>query len=149
MKSITDRAIDEAVLHGMVLGTWAAFRLVKSRSRRFRNAIDSFDATYQFRAGSTGRRLIFSGGRISTRMGFSPSPDYELVLIDPLGALRQLFKNPDDMIRLLMENKIDQRGNNYYLFKYGYLLGLCERFFRESIEKYTPSSIMRRIRDEG
>ncbi len=149
MKSIADRALDEAILHGMVIGTWAAFRLVKLRSRRFRNAVDSFEATYQFRTASAGRTLIFSGGRITTRRGFSPSPDYEIVLLDPRGAFRQLFKNPDDMIRLLMENKIDQRGNNYYLFKYGYLLGLCERFLRESIEKYTPSSIMRRIRDEG
>jgi len=140
MKPGLERVRDGAILHGMVIGIWAVFKLVKLRSGRFRKAVEAFDATYQFRTGAIGRRLVFSAGRIRTTRGLVPSPDYELVLIDPPGVLKRLYKNPNDLIKLLMENKIDQLGNNYFLFKFGYLVGLCERWFRELIEKLAPGS---------
>jgi hypothetical protein len=131
MKPARKKILDAVILHGVVLGSWLIFRLVKLRSIRFQKALENFNATYQFRTGSMGRLLIFSDGNIATRRGIVPEPDYELVLLDPLGVLKRLAKNPDDVIKLLMENKIDQRGNNYYLFKFGYLLGLCQRWFQE------------------
>jgi hypothetical protein len=149
MKSAREKVVDAAILHGLVIVIWAVFNLVRLRSERFRQALDRFQATYQFRAGTRARRLIFSAGRIATRGGPVPSPDYELILLDPWGVLRQLLKNPNDLIRLLMENKIDQHGNNYFLFKFGYLLGLCERWFREAMEKLAPGSKKKWINDPG
>jgi len=116
---------------------------------RFRKALERFDATYQFRTGPITRRLIFADGCIRTRRGLDPSSDYEIVLLDPPGVVRRILKNPDNLIKLLMENKIDQRGNNYYLFKFGYLLGLCDRYFQELIEKHTfliPLKIRQRMK---
>jgi len=125
------KARNALIVHAMVIGIWLVFHLVKSRSARFRKALEQFNAIYQFRTGDTGRRLIFSDGRIKIRAGIISAPDYELVLLDPPGVLKRLYKNPDDVIKLLMENKIDQRGNNFYLFKLGYLVGLCQRWFQE------------------
>lgn len=138
MKKRLNNAINAAIVHGMVMGNWAIFELVRHGEPRFQKSLEDFEAVYQFRAGKSGRRLIFAKGRIKNRSGVCDLPDYELVLIDPPGVLKGLVKNPDDMIRLLMENRIDQRGNNYYLFKYGYLLGLCDDYVRGLIENMTP-----------
>jgi len=145
MKTARKKILDAIILHGIVIGSWLVFMLVKRRSSRFRKALENFNATYQFRAGKMGRLLIFSDGRIFTRRGIVPNPDYELDLIDPAGVLKRLTKNPDDLIKLLMENKIDQRGNNFYLFKFGYLLGLCQRWFQELRERVRPHSSKTRI----
>ena len=134
---------DAAIVHGLVLGCAAMFGWVNLRYERFRCALDGFDAVYQFRAGSAVRRLIFSGGRIRTRLGAAEEPDYELALIEPVGVVRCLVNNPDDMIKLLMENKIDQQGNNFYLFKFGYLLGLCDRYFQEVRQTGVPDFFKR------
>ena len=140
MKPVFEKIERAAILHGMVVGCWLLFKLFGLRYRRFRKAMEEFDAVYQFRTGSSARLLIFSKGCIKTRRGVVPLPDYELVLLDPAGVLERLLKNPDDMIKLLMENKIDQRGNIYYFFKFGYFLGLCQRCFRELLERFTPGS---------
>lgn len=140
MKAMYGKFINAAIIHGMGIGSWLIFTLVKLRYSRLKKALENFNAVYQFRAGSTGRLLIFSDGRITTRSGIVKAPDYELDLIDPPGVLKRLLKNPDDVIKLLMENKIDQRGNNFYLFKYGYLLGLCQRYFQELTESAGPDS---------
>ncbi len=140
MKRAREKILDAVILHGVVIGSWLVLRLVKRRSRRLQKALENFRAIYQFRTGATGRLLIFSDGRITTRRGIVPEPDYEIDLIDPLGVLKRLAKNPDDVIKLLMENKIDQRGNNFYLFKFGYLLGLCQRWFQELWERISPHS---------
>lgn len=131
MKSPLKMIVDGAVVHGMVMGTAALFDLVRRADPRFRKALEGFDATYQFRTGGTAHRLIFDHGRIRTRPGRTSSPDYELNLLDPVGVVRRLVEDPNKTINLLMENKIDQRGNNYYLFKYGYLMGLADRWVKE------------------
>lgn len=135
MQPVLTKTRDAAILHAMVVGNWALFRLVKLGDGRFKKAVTDFEATYQFRTRHAGRTLTFSGGRLSTRNGIASDADYELVLVDPPGVVKRMIENPDDMIKLLMENKIDQRGNNYFLFRYGYLLGLCDRFFREQLAR--------------
>ena len=137
---------DKILVHGMVIGTCAVFELVRRRYPRFGRALESFEATYQFRAGSSKsaacRCLVFTSGRVKTRHGFTTTADYEIVLLDPAAVVKQLLDNPNDMLRLLLENKIDQYGNNYYLFKYGYLWGLCSRYFSDLAQ----SAAMSRIR---
>lgn len=137
MKTITTGIRDSAVLHGIVLGSWAAFRLTGLMSGRFRRAVERFDAVYRFRVGDAARCLVFDQGRIRVRSGSSALiPDYELVLIDPAGVLQSMRKDPNDTLKLLLENKIDQKGNNYYLFKYGYLWGLCIRLLQDFHQRF-------------
>ena len=137
------------MVHAMVIAIAMVFHLVNSRSSRFRKALEKFDAIYQFRTGDTGRRLIFLDGHIKIRAGLVPAPDYELVLLDPPGVLKRLYKNPDDVIKLLMENKIDQRGNNFYLFKFGYLFGLCQRWFQELMGRAGPQPSKNQLSRDG
>lgn len=125
--------VQAAGLHGALLATWGIFEGVRLRDDRFRRALESFDATYQFRFDSTVGRLVFSGGRVRFRPGEAPSPECEVVLIDPVGALRLMRREPGNMLQLLLENKIDHRGNQFYLFKFGFLLGLCRRHVTESL----------------
>jgi len=147
LKSVRQKALDAAILNVMVVGIRGMFGLVNLRSPRFREALKGFDATYRFRAGSSARRLVFADGRIGAPRGEGPAPDYELILLDPAGVVKRMYENPDDMIKLLMENKIDQSGNNFYLFKFGYLLGLCERYFRDLAGSVRPDFFRQRKAD--
>lgn len=131
METLATRAQHAALLHGSVIGTWLVFKLARRLDPRMKKATKTFEATYQFRSGSAVRRLIFTGGRVTTRRGAVADPDYELVLLDPPAVIRQLAEDPNDVLRLLMDNKVRQRGNMYYLFRYGYLWGLCRRYATE------------------
>ncbi len=117
---------DSFLLHITIISIALIFRIFHLISRRFRNATDSFDSIYQFRSGHSVRRLIFSNNRIATRSGPCPSPDFEIHFIDLLGTLAYIAKYPNDPITLIMENKIVQIGNLYYLYRFGYYCGLCE-----------------------
>ncbi len=129
MKSfLAPKTLSSAVLlHLFVAGVRLVFAVARWTNPRFRRAITSFEATYQFRAGPSTRRLVFRDGRVRTGRGACASPEYEVVFLDLPGALRIMISEPDNPLRLLTENKIEQSGNNYYLFKFGYLCGLCER----------------------
>jgi len=130
MLDIDARVRDAAILHGLVVGICGAFELARACDGRFRRAIEDFDALYQFRAGAEGRWLRFRSGRLKTGRGVLSEADYELVLLDPVGvSKRVLEKRPNDMLQLLLENKLEQRRNIFYLFKLGYLAGLCTRRF--------------------
>lgn len=132
MERFRDRVRDRLMLHGGVLGLWLLVEVTRRRNVRLRRALAGFCACYQFRArGGSARRLIFGGGRARTLAGAIPAPDYEICLLDPPGILRQLARDPDDVLRLLLEGKIDQRGNPYYLFKLGYLISLCQGSARQ------------------
>jgi hypothetical protein len=125
-----ERALTDAcVIHGIGVGSWALFELFGRRFERFRGALDGFEATYQFRAGSACRRLVFADGHVTTRRGAVAAPEYELELLDPVAVVRCVAADPNDVLRLLMENRIEQRGNNYYLFQLGYLMGLCQHLW--------------------
>ena len=124
---------DALLLHLVVAGIRTVFAVARWTNPKFRKAIASFEATYQFRAGPSTRRLVFQDGRISTHRGACPAPEYEVVFIDLPGALRIMSKEPNNPLRLLSQKKIEQRGNNYYLFKLGYLFGLCERQLRDLV----------------
>ncbi|MBN2295040.1 MAG: hypothetical protein JXM70_21605 [Pirellulales bacterium] len=137
MKSIGIRIVDAVVLHLSVIGSWAIIEIVRRRYGRLQRAIQSFEATYQFTAGSAVRSLTFSKGHVETKYGPVTSPDYELILLDPLAVARQIAINPNDIFKLMVENKIEQRGNNYFLFRYGYLLGLSRRYFEDLLTAIT------------
>ena len=131
MAAIVRSFRDGLMIHAAVFGLGLLLEVLRRRDARIQRALTNFSACYQFRTPhGAARRLIFAGGRARTRAGLADAPDYEVVLLDPPAVVEQLARDPDDVVRLLLENKIDQRGNPYYLFKLGYLMGLCERRLR-------------------
>jgi len=131
MGSIGVQLRDRLMIHAGVFGLGLLLEVTRRHDARLQRALNGFSACYQFcTPGGAARRLIFEGGRARSRAGRDPAPDYEVVLLDPLAVVGQLARDPDDVVRLLLEGKIDQRGNPYYLFKLGYLLALCERRLR-------------------
>lgn len=125
------------VLPAVARGLAWTLTIARRLEPRLERALAGYDAVYELRAGKTARRLVFSAGRITT--GPAPTegtatdgepdyqPDYEIVFFDLMGALRHLARHPDDVLTLLFENRIEQRGNVYYLFRLGYLLALVQQ----------------------
>jgi hypothetical protein len=121
-----DAIREQALLHGLVIGLASALELGRHLDERLHSAIASFDACYQFRAGEAARQLVFSDGRVRTFRGRCESPDFEVTFLELACSLDRLRGGPQHVFRLLLENKIDQRGNKHYLFRLGYLIGLCD-----------------------
>jgi hypothetical protein len=118
-----------SLAHGLTL----LFVAANKRDERFRRAIADFEATYQFRVGSSAQQVHFDHGQVWTS---APSeiqePDFEIVILDIYEAVKLISREPENVLRLLMENRIEQRGNKYFLFRFGYLCGLTEKWLRKS-----------------
>lgn len=128
------RLAQAALFHASVLGLWAMFNCFRLFDMRFRKSVESFAAQYQFRMSSCARTLVFRGGRIRTRRGTVQNPDYVIRILDPPGLLRSVRDSRVDPISLVMENKISQSGNLFFLYRFGYLLGLCEARLDSGLE---------------
>lgn len=118
-------------LHGAVAGLAAALRVARVANPRVKRSVEDFCATYQFVSGNSVRRLVFENGKIRSRRGRADNPDYEVTIHDLPGAVRILKEEPNNLLRLMVANKIDQTGNTWYLFRLGYLAGLMERQARD------------------
>lgn len=133
---IVRRTAEIALLHVFVIDLAVVFSLMRRHDKRFARAVSDYRAVYQFVVGRSVRRLIIDNGQFRTRRGKGSKVDYEIVFLDLLGALRQLSQQPNDVLQLLLQNKIDKSGNNYYLFRFGYLCGLCESHLRASMRRF-------------
>lgn len=131
MRIRLERLKQAALFHLLLFGLRWAFLLTRLREARFRKAISSLKATYQFRSGKEARQLIFDQGRITTRRGIADRPDYLVTFVDLARALKTIKEEPNNVFKLLMENMVRQEGNTYYLFLLGYLLSLSEGQLRE------------------
>ncbi len=88
--------------------------------------------------GRAARRLIFRSGKIQTRGGPGPEPEYEVTFIDMPNMVRKMIQEPNNVLWRMAENKIIPSGNNYYLLQFGYLSGLCERYIRDLSARFRP-----------
>lgn len=123
---------NQFLLQGFVLTLLAVFRAAWLMDPRFRKAVRSFRATYVFHSGDAAGQLVFKPGG---RFHFSPRPasgreDYRVDFLDLPAAVERMAEDPNDVIRLLLENRVDASGNVYYLFHFGYLCELCRPYFR-------------------
>jgi hypothetical protein len=123
MKDIKEKLIFFALIYGM----WLLFGIMKRVSHPMGRTLADLSAVYCFRSKYSVRQMVFDRGKILIREKWRDQPDFELTFIDLPGAVSLLKDHPGDMIRLLLENKIHKRGNMYFLFKLGYLFGLCQR----------------------
>lgn len=121
----------DLAVFGLVGGLGVLFAAANKRDDRFREAIATFEATYQFRMGRWTRQLHFERGKVWTS-GRIVEPDFEIVILDLYEAVKLISQEPENVLRLLMENRIQQRGNKYFLFRFGYLCGLTENWLRKS-----------------
>ena len=115
----------------LIYGVWLLFNIMKRISPPMGRTLADFSAVYGFRSNYAVRQMVFDRGKIRIRQKWQDQPDFELTFIDFPGAVSLLRQHPGDMIRLLLENKIHKQGNIYFLFKLGYLFGLCQRVLTE------------------
>lgn len=134
--TIVRRTIEAALLHVFVVDLAVMFSIMRRRDERFAHAVSDYRAVYRFVSGRSARRLIIDHGRIKTGWGKGAAADYEIVFIDFFGALRHLSRQPNDVLQLLLQNKIGKSGNNFHLFRLGYLCGLCESRLRTSMRRF-------------
>jgi len=120
------RAAEGAQLHALVVGLALLFAWMQRAEPRFRRALAGFDATYLFRYGTAARQLVFSKGKVLSRRGSGLNPDFTLTFVDLPGALRHLAARPHDVLQLMIDNRIRQSGNKFFIFKLGYLAALTE-----------------------
>jgi hypothetical protein len=132
---LLQRLMQGAVLHLLLMAVALLFKIFRLLDKRFSRAVKGYEAVYVFRTPSSSRSMIFDHGRIRTRRGDTGSPDYEILLLDPPGALKAVLENPNDLVSLVVENKINQRGNLFFLYKLGYLAGLIEARFRSLVDR--------------
>ena len=136
-RGFVEEAKNTATLHGFVLGVGALFSIASVLDPTFRDALTDVNATYQFRSGRASRVLVLENDRARTRFRPRTVPDFTLHFLDLDGALRTMSREPEGVLRLLSEGRIRQEGNDYYLFQFGYLVGLCERRLRDVTAKLT------------
>ncbi|MGK5093541.1 hypothetical protein WDW89_16220 [Deltaproteobacteria bacterium TL4] len=139
---------NQSLLYLLALSLWALFQIVRLKEPRFQKALKNFNATYQLRSGEATLKLVFVNEKIRIVPGRTETPDFELIFLDIPGTIQHLKDYPGDVIGLLFENKIDKKGNTYFLSKLGYLLGLCERYVREQLEHYPALSSFLAIDDD-
>ena len=143
---------NKLVFHGSIMAINIMFNFVKKHDLRFKRSVDSYNAIYQFRYRQSARQLIFNNGKIKTMSGLFHSPDFEIAFIDITKVIRKTKDDPGNMLVLLLENLICVNGNTFYLFKFGYLVGICDYYFRnigKKVRKFSPFSLFPRKKYES
>ncbi len=131
---------EAALLHGSVLGLQALLSLSRRLDARVRHTLSAEEVVFQFRTERSARRLVIADGRVRSSAGLCTDPDFEVVFVDLEGALRRIREEPGNLLSLLVENKIEQRGNTYYLFELGYLLTLSQQALEAAIPRRMGAS---------
>jgi hypothetical protein len=119
------RLSNAAILMGSLLTVRTVFSINRRANPRFQAALSATDSTFRFRMGEAAVQLVISDGRVRVRPGAGRRADFELRLLDPKGVVKQMVKEPDNVLPLLIEARIEQSGNPARLFHLGYLASLC------------------------
>jgi len=92
-------------------------------------AIRECRGTYRFesRAGDQARHLVFAGGKVSARKKRPEAVHFTFTLRQPDAF--SFSSRPDQLLEILIGNKIVQTGNLYYVYQLGFILSLLERYF--------------------
>jgi hypothetical protein len=101
------------------------------KDARLKRALNDFDGVYRFenRDGSLYRFLIFRGnGKVAASRKWAGDPDFTLTLRDPRAF--GLKTRPENVLEAVIANKVGQAGKMYYLYQFGFVMSLLERYFR-------------------
>ncbi len=105
----------EALLHGM--------KIYLSLSEDYRQNIKDFKGRYLFETSdeSVTASVIFDSGDMEVHSGPIPHPDVRVAFKDEMALMELLFSQNQDILNLLMENKVETEGNVNYIYRFGYL----------------------------
>ena len=119
--------------YSLITLIWVVFKTSKVFNRKFKEAVGLYQAVYNFKYKDASVQLVFDRGNIELYYVEKFDPDFEINFLDLPGVLKSMKENPGDVMRLMLENKIAKKGNNYYLLKFGYLIGLCRVQFQAAL----------------
>lgn len=93
-------------------------------------ALKELDGIYRFENGDGKffRFLVFQRGKVGVPHNWVGSADFTFTLYEPPAYYLKI--KPEHMFKIVWENKIAQTGNTYYLFQFGFIISLVERYFK-------------------
>jgi len=92
-------------------------------------ALDQAVGVYRFEDGSGAlfRHLIFQNGRVKAQRDWPQPADFTLTLYQP--SALGIGTKPESVLEVVIGNKVGQSGNLYYIYQFGFILSLLERYF--------------------
>lgn len=93
-------------------------------------ALKELDGIYRFENadGKFIRYLVFERGKVKAPHNLVGPADFTFTFYEPPAYYLKI--KPEHMFKLVFENKIAQAGNTYYLFQFGFIMSLVERYFK-------------------
>lgn len=116
-------------------------------------ALDEFTGVYRFEnADATIAKYIVFEGRgkvrsLSQRDGEHRNPpDMTFTLRDP-----KAFRGTksEDVLKMVIADKVGQTGNMYYLFQFGFIMSLLENYYRNKRSKKKSSAATDKIKAQA
>lgn len=93
-------------------------------------ALKELDGIYRFENadGKFIRFLVFQGGKVGVPRNWVGPADFTFTFYEPPAYYLKI--KPEHIFKTVFENKIAQAGNTYYLFQFGFIMSLVERYFK-------------------
>ena len=93
-------------------------------------ALKELDGIYRFenKDGSLFRYLVFNGGKVKVPRNWIGPADFTFTLRER--AAFYLRIKPEHILEIVIGNKVTQSGNTYFLFQFGFIMSLMERYFK-------------------
>jgi hypothetical protein len=105
--------------------------LLLNRSRKkdewLERALSEFEGVYRFEShgGEHFHHLVFADGRVFAARKWSAAPNFTFTLHRPEDL--SLRVAPENVLEVVIANKIGQSGNLYYLYQFGFIMSLLRR----------------------
>ena len=102
-------------------------------------ALHILDGIYRFenKDGKFYRYLVFENGKVKVPRDWAGPANFTFTLREP--AASYLRTKPEDILQIVIGNKIAQSGNTYFLFQFGFIMSLMERYFKmKKVNKTKP-----------
>jgi hypothetical protein len=98
-------------------------------------ALKELNGAYRFESKdrSLARHLVINKGKARMVKNLEREPDFTFTLYDPSGF--SLRTREENIIDVVIENKIGQSGNMYHLYQFGFIMSLLERGLRRKRPK--------------
>ncbi len=115
------------------LGLWGLTILLMRIGKKdpwLGRALKELDGIYRFENadGRFFRYLVFERGKVKAPHNWVGPADFTFTFYEPPAYYLKI--KPEHIFKLVFENKIAQAGNTYYLFQFGFIMSLVERYFK-------------------
>jgi len=98
-------------------------------------AVKEFDGVYRFEnaVGNHSRYMVFSNGKVKAPGKWKDEADFTFTLYESISYYRRA--KAEDLLEMAIANKIGQTGNSHYLFQFGFVMSLVERYFKRKMNR--------------